>query len=108
MHRSDPIANPEEFVEIVADQKDSFPLGSQVTNESVNLGFAANVDALGRLIEKPDVGVLVQKTRQRNLLLIAAAERLYGLERVEISGMQAIQTGTAGIADRSKPQEAPT
>ena len=87
-HHGDAIAEREELGEIAADDEDGFcaaeaaryrrfgfEAGSpdtKLVEQLVDLRFAGDVDAAGRLIEDEDINVVVKQPRESDLLLIAA------------------------------------
>jgi hypothetical protein len=73
-HDADGIADPHEFGQIRADEKDGFALRGQLAHQPVDLGFAADIDASRRLIQEQNPGLVMQQSADGDLLLIAAGE----------------------------------
>ena len=77
LHDGDAIAEPEQFRKIAADHQHGARfvirrVGNERVDQPVNLRLAADVDPAGRFVENEDVDVVVQQSRDRDLLLIAA------------------------------------
>src|SRR5262249_40837269 len=81
-HHGDAIADAEQLWKIAADEKNRLAALRQLSHQTVDLRFAADVDAASRLVEEKHVDVVVQEPRERDLLLIHAgqiADRLTGV-----------------------------
>ncbi len=82
MEHRDPVADAEELGEIGADEEEGLSFRGEAVHPLVDLGFAQDVDAARRLVEKEDVGFLVEEPGQGDFLLVPAGKPGRGLVRV--------------------------
>ena len=72
----DPIAKMDQFGRVGAEQDDGFALRRHCAQRKVDLALGLDVDAARRIIQKQDRRLERQPFRQRDLLLVAAGQRL--------------------------------
>src|SRR5579883_860070 len=78
----DAVGHAEDFGELGGNHEDRDAFLGEVNHQTVDLGFGADVDALGWFVEDQDGGANGEPARERDLLLVAAGERAgIGVER---------------------------
>ena len=106
-HHRDSVAYAEQLRKVAADKKYSFlAAGYQFIDQLVDLRFARDVDAFGRLVEDEDVDVVMQQAAHRHFLLITAGQFRDGLPRSRASDREAIDpSGRGRILTRRQHRE---
>src|ERR1700728_2579306 len=104
----DAIRNGEDFGKIGGDHHDGLAFLGEAADLRVNLRNGADVDAAGRFIEDDDRGILRQRFRNHDLLLVAAGElddaRL-AQQRRDLQALDPIARQL--VANEARHQEAP-
>ena len=85
----DAVTGGVELLELAAGDDDRGSLVGQATDEPVEFGLGADVEAAARLVEQQHAAAVEQPFRQHDLLLIAARQRSSRALQIRVFGRQA-------------------
>src|SRR6185312_3205903 len=78
MHHSNAIAHAQDLRQLRGNHEHSHTLRREIADERMNLGFRADIDSLGRLIQDQNRWIRSEPAAQRNFLLITARKSTHG------------------------------